>query len=168
MSQGCAYRDHWKEEQVRVPLLLPRESYKSEDAAPHITLDVAHRKITEIVRSAYEDPTSASLIHWKSFVQMWKPSPDKPAERVYSEGYTSNMYRKLKHSITPVPGCNLERTVAAIMIYSDGTKLTNFGFASLWPAYIWIAGISKNILAKPDAHMAHHLAYFPLVCLFLA
>ena len=73
------------------------------------------------------------------------------------------MYHKLKDSITPVPGCDLEQTVAAIIIYSDGTKLTNFGFASLWPAYVWITGISKYILVKSEAHMAHHLAYFPLV-----
>ena len=34
--------DHWKEEEVKVPLPMPGISYKSEDDAPHIMLSLAY------------------------------------------------------------------------------------------------------------------------------
>ena len=85
---------------------------------------------------------------------MWKPSPDKPAQHIYREAYMSDRYAELKDSIIPEPNCSLEYTITPIMIYSDTTKLTNFGFASLWPAYIWLVCMYLFIQA-------------PLLCIML-
>ena len=82
---------------------------------------------------------------------------------VYGEAYTLDWYQQLEDTIIPDPECTLEHVVAPIMVYSDGTKLTNFGFASLWPAYIWFASMLKYTLAKPNGMTAHHIAYFPSV-----
>ena len=154
--------DVWTEAEVSIPLPFPGQRYHSEQEAPHITLNVAHRKLTEVVRSAYKDP-SATEFHWKGFTQMWKPSPDEPAQRIYGEAYMSDRYAELEDSIVPEPGCTLEYTVAPIMIYSDTTKLTNFGFANLWPAYMWLVCQLKYTLICPTSFSMHHFAYFPSV-----
>ena len=151
--------DGWKEAEVSIPLPLPGKRYTSEQHAPCMTLHVAHWKLTEVIRSAYEDP-SATEFHWKGFKQMWKPSPDKPAQCIYGEAYMSDRYAELEDGISPEPNCSLEYTIAPIMIYSITTKLTNFGFASLWPAYIWLVCMSKYILIRLSSFTTHHVAYF--------
>ena len=98
----------------------------------------------------------------------WKPSPESPPERIYSELYTADAFiaeqEKIKQQ-PQEPGCELETVVASIMLWSDSTHLTSFGNASLWPIYMFFGNLSKYIRAKPTSFAAHHLAYIPKVCL---
>ena len=58
---------------------------------------------------------------------------------------------------------DLEYAIAPILVYSDSTKLTNFGPASLWPIYVWFLNMCKYMRAQPSSFAAHHLAYIPSV-----
>lgn len=56
-----------------------------------------------------------------------------------------------------------EHALAALMIYSDGTHLAQFGSASLCPLYAFFGNQSKYDRAKPSHFAAHHVAYMPSV-----
>ena len=158
--------DLWHQDTVQLPLPLTRKRFDSESDAPTIKINVHHRKLLEIVKSAAQ-ASSAKFFHWKGFMQFWKPSETEQAERVHGEVYTSDAYLELEDDITVDPNCTLETTVLPLMIYSDSTHLANFGTAALWPIYIWFGCLSKYIRAKVTSFSAHHLAYLPSMSMTL-
>ena len=56
---------------------------------------------------------------------------------------------------------NMEYVIAAQILYSDETRLANFGGASLWPGYMFFGNQTKYERGKPSCFSAHHFAYFP-------
>ncbi|KAI0363060.1 hypothetical protein BV20DRAFT_959073 [Pilatotrama ljubarskyi] len=56
---------------------------------------------------------------------------------------------------------DLEYIIAPLIIYSDSTHLTNFGWASLWPVYLYNGSESKYTRGRPSAYSAQHAAYIP-------
>lgn len=89
-------------------------------------------------------------------------------ERLYGEVYMGDAMNREHEEIRqnlpkthakPYP----ETVVAAILLYSDSTRLAQFGKASLWPAYGWFANWTKYDRGKPSSFAAHHLAYIPSV-----
>ncbi|KAF9032603.1 hypothetical protein BJ165DRAFT_1604790 [Panaeolus papilionaceus] len=126
--------DGWKRASIALPLPYPRCKNNSEDNAP-----------VHIVE------------------EYWKPDPNSPPERIYSELYNSNALLQEHESIRqqPRPGCNLETVVMPIMQWSDATHLTSFGNASLWPIYLYNGYQSKYSRSKPTSFAAHHVAYIP-------
>lgn len=154
----------WQESTVT--LTLPHAGGTTEASAPVFTVPgVWHRDIVEVIRAAFED-VSAKAFHYSPFRLFWRSTPDSPPERVYSEVYNSDVFleehEKLQQQ-APEPGCDLERVIAALMVWSDSTHLTNFGHASLWPIYLSFGNQSKYSRAKPSDFSAHHLAYIPAV-----
>lgn len=98
------------------------------------------------------------------------PSPDVPygGERLWGEVYVGDAmnreHEKIRADISrthvkPYP----ETVIAAILLYSDSTRLTQFGNASLWPAYGWFGNWTKYDRGKPSSFATHHLAYIPSV-----
>lgn len=69
------------------------------------------------------------------------------------------------YAIPHEPDDALERTVAAMMLWSNSTHLASFGSASVWPVYLSLGNQLKYVHAKPSAGALHHLAYIPLVCM---
>ena len=65
------------------------------------------------------------------------------------------------------PNCKREKVVAALMVSSDATMLTDFGMAKAWPIYLMFGNLSKYIRAQPDSGAMHHLAYIPSVSFLL-
>lgn len=69
-------------------------------------------------------------------------------EQVYTEMYTSDAMLEEDAKIRTLP-CNpsdnddVEYAIAPMLLYSDSTCLANFGPASLWPIYLFFAGVSK-------------------------
>ena len=51
------------------------------------------------------------------------------------------------------------------MLWSDGTHLTAFGMAKLWPLYIYMGNESKYMCCQPSANLCSHAAYFHTVSL---
>lgn len=163
--------DGWKESSVKLKMPHTEESGCAEGDAPVFTVPgIWHRDFVEVIRSAFED-TSAKLFHYTPFQLWWKPTPESVPERVYTEVYNSEefieQHEKLQQQ-PPEPGCDLERVVAAVMLWSDSTHLTNFGHASLWPIYFYPGNLSKYSRSTPSDFAAHHLAYIPAVRQFVS
>ncbi|KAG6905315.1 hypothetical protein DXG01_003463 [Tephrocybe rancida] len=153
--------DVWKQGSVNISLPFTCKKYHNrEKDGPTITIHFYHRDLVEAFKSGVKDFT-ARKFHWQGFRLYWKPSKDEPEQWVYGEAYTSDQFLDLESTIIPVEGCNLERAIVPLMLYSDLTHLTNFGTASLWPLYFWFSGLSKYICGKVSSFSAHHLAYFP-------
>lgn len=124
-----------------------------------------HRSITEIIQSVFE--TNRHL-HYTPFELWWQPDPDIPPQRIYSDISCSQAFHDAHHEVNEnpdfhVPGCTLEKTVAAIMIYSDSTHLAQFGTAKLWPIYVFAGNLDKWFRSKPSTHSCEHWAYIPSV-----
>jgi hypothetical protein len=96
---------------------------------------------------------------------------DSPPERVISEVYNSDAmiteHEKIQ-SQPNEPGCNLEKAIAAVLVFSDSTHLTNFGVASLWPGYLLWGNQTKYEHSKPSSFFAHHFVYMQSVRYFLS
>ncbi len=157
-------RDQWLETSVFISLPCDGVKHASEAVAPKFEVKgLYHRRIVEVVRSALAEP-AAQKFHLFPFREYWKPSPDEPAERIYSEAFTADyflgQYEKILHTN---PQKKRIPVVIGIMIWSDSTHLASFGTASLWPVYLYFGNQSKYTRAKPSDFAAHHLAYIPKV-----
>jgi hypothetical protein len=161
----CPASDGWHESSVKIRLPKTGAKYAHEDDAPEAEIPgVLHRDLLQSIISAFKDP-SFEAFHLKGFTQLWKPSPDEPAEEIYGEAYGSEAFREMEREIQSMkpPGETLESVVVPIMAYSDSTHLANFGTAALWPIYFFVGLTSKYIRSKPTSFSAHHLAYIPSV-----
>jgi hypothetical protein len=156
-------KDGWTERSV--PIHVPAEGAKKPEAdAPIFQVDGLHyRNIVEVVKTAIREP-QAQRYHMAPFYHFWKPSEDAPAERIYSEIYSSDAMIEEHERIRSEPrACTLETVVVPLMVWSDSTHLASFGNASLWPIYLFIGNLSKYIRGKPTSFAAHHIAYIPKV-----
>jgi len=158
-------KDGWTETTVPISVPCDKVSYPSDAEAPvfHVK-GLMHRNLLEVIKAVYEEP-SAEQLHIAPYEEYWHPRPNSPPERIYSELYNSNAYIQEHEKVRSQsrPGCELETVIAAIMLSSDATHLTNFGSASLWPVYLYLGNLSKYTRAKPTSFSAHHLAYIPKV-----
>jgi hypothetical protein len=157
-------KDGW----LRAPISirLPHDKIQqSEDDAPLYELDLLYRKPIEVIKAAYQEQRAAQY-HATPFEEYWKPSPTSPPERIYSELYNCDAFLEEHEKVSAAPAQSddsLETVIAALMVWSDATQLTNFGNASssLWPVYLFFGNQSKYTRAKPSEFAAHHLAYIP-------
>ena len=161
-------QDGWIETSVKISLPADGVKHCSEADAPQFSVPgLFYRRPLAVLKSAFQED-AAENFHVSAHEMFWKPSPESPPERIYSELYTADAFigeqEKVKQQPRE-PGCELETVVASIMIWSDSTHLTSFGSASLWPIYMFFGNLSKYIRAKPTSFAAHHLAYIPKVCL---
>lgn len=128
-----------------------------------------HRKLTSVIREAFEGPL-AHLFHYSPFKIFQKSPISGKDERIYGEIYTSDSFLKetervRRHGLVPPedPECKREKVVAALMVSSDATMLTQFGMAKGWPIYLMFGNLSKYIRAQPGSGAMHHVAYIPSV-----
>lgn len=161
--------DGWIETSVKIRLPADGVEHPSEECAPEFNVPgLFYRRPLEVLKTAFRE-ASAEQFHLTPFETSFQASPNEPAERVYSELYTSpamiNEHRKIA-STPRVDGCTLETVVASIMLWSDSTHLASFGTASLWPIYMYFGNQSKYVRGKPSCFAAHHLAYIPKVSLW--
>jgi hypothetical protein len=81
---------------------------------------------------------------------------------MYTSPAFAEAHRELQNS-SPEPDCDLPWVVMALMFWSDGTQLTSFGSAQLWPCYLSFGNESKYCWCKPTHHLFNHVAYFQAV-----
>ncbi|KAF8063262.1 hypothetical protein FPV67DRAFT_1563422 [Lyophyllum atratum] len=100
--------------------------------------------------------------HTEPYELLWQPNAEDDPVRLHGDLYTSPAFLKahqeLQNSPTE-PGCNLPRVVVALMFWSDGTHLTDFGNANLTPVYMYFGNESKYRRCKPTCNLAEHVAY---------
>jgi hypothetical protein len=108
--------------------------------------------------------TDATQYHLSPFKEFWQPSADNPAERLYSEIFTSDVMIEAHQVVQrDMPNCTLEKVVIPLLLWSDATLLASIGNASLWPVYLFLGNLSKYVRGKPSSFSAHHIAYSPKV-----
>ncbi|KAJ3816999.1 hypothetical protein F5880DRAFT_1618699 [Lentinula raphanica] len=154
------------EVQSRFHYPVPASHKNPEDRAPTVVIeDVIHRDLLDVMKEAYSSDASSEY-HLRGFKQMWQRNDRPDPIRIHGEVYTSDAFLEMEKEVLsspPEPGCNLERVVVPIMLYSDSTHLASFGTASVCPGYLWFGSQSKYARAKPSKFAAHHLVYFPLL-----
>jgi hypothetical protein len=155
----------WKKTPIYISVPFHRQSRNPGPQECHIG-DLHHRSLTSVIREKLSNAEDAPHFHYEPFELLWKPTPESPEVRVHGEAYSSptflETHRKLQES-PPEPGCNLPRVVVAMMFWSDGTHLTNFGAAKLWPCYLFFGNESKYRRCKPSCKLCNHVAYFQAV-----
>ena len=124
-----------------------------------------YHKLTAIIQAAFSSP-HASHFHFSLF-KLFHRSPSGKEEWVFSEVYNSDVFIKEHDDVqrAPLPpdqlDCNLEKVVAALMVWSDSTHLANFGTTKLWPIYFLFGNASKYVCGQPNSGACQHVAYIP-------
>ena len=157
----------WKRSSLSFHLPKEKTCFASEEDAPTITVDgIYHRDLTDVVKSAFEDPELSATFHMTPYTQHWKTADHRTVD-VFSESFTSPEMVDAHREVNALPrdeGDDLERVVAGLMVWSDSTHLTSFGDASMWPFYLFFTNQSKYTRCKPSERACHHVAYIPTVC----
>lgn len=158
----------WTESSVKIKVPCPGYKQDEDEAEEFEVPGVFHRDLTDIIKAACQDPDTIDSFHTVPFVEMWKPSEDVEPIRLYGEAYTSNEMISAYEEVQNIPpdpdNPNIESVVAEILVYSDATRLAQFGTASAHPVYFFFGNLSKYVRCQPDSHAAHHGAYLPEVC----
>jgi Plavaka transposase len=128
-----------------------------------------HRKLTSVIIDAFNDPLS-HLLHFSPFKLFFQNPVTRKEERIFGELYTSDAFLAEHEEVQrrgKLPSddldCRREKVVAALMISSDATHLTDFGNAKAWPFYLMLGNLSKYFRSLPNSGAMHHLAYIPSV-----
>ena len=130
---------------------------------------IFHRNLTSVIIDAFNDPLS-HLLHLSPFKLFCHNPLTRKEERIFGELYTSDAFlaeheEVQQHGKLPLDdlSCHREKAVAALMISSDATHLTNFGNTKAWPFYLMLGNLSKYFRSLPNSGAMHHLAYIPSV-----
>ena len=125
-----------------------------------------HRRLTSLIREKITRATSHAHLHFEPYELFWQPNEGTEPVRVHGELFTSEAFiqahRELQDS-PGEPGCDLPRVVLGLMFASDGTQLTSFSTAKLWPIYVMVGNESKDRRSKPSCHAFEHVAYLETV-----
>ena len=130
-----------------------------------------HRSICEVIRETFSQDLAARSFHYHPFKETYHSpmNPTLPAERVYSEVFTSDAWLEedakiqMAHIDPSKSEQDLPRVIAAMMLWSDETVLNPFGQNKAWPVYIYFGNQPKAERAQPTAGGGRHLAYLPQV-----
>ena len=105
-------------------------------------------------------------LHFKSYELLWQPDEGAEPVHVHSKLFISEVFIQAHCELQDSPGeleCDLLRVVLGLMFASDGTQLTSFSTAKLWPVYAMIENESKDRRSKPSCHAFEHGAYLEMV-----
>jgi len=85
---------------------------------------------------------------------------------VYGEVITSKAFLeadRILQSSPPGPGCDLPRSVVALMLYSDATHIAQFGQTKLCLIYTYFGNGLKFVRGRPSANAGYNVASLPSV-----
>jgi Plavaka transposase len=164
----CRLGDVWQESIIQIPVPDGQKHHQPTDP-PIPCFDVPglhHRSLTKTIKATWSDQ-DASCYHYTPFRQFWKRRSGA-VESVFEELYSSEAFiqeHEAMQNLPPEPGCTLERSVCAIMFWSDSTHSASFGSASLWPIYLMFGNQSKYMRSNTTGRSSpcHHIAYIPKV-----
>jgi hypothetical protein len=152
----------WKKTRVEITVPFHRRM-KNPGTSQFVGTDLYHRSLVDVIRERISDPHTATQIHLEPYELLWKRSDQHREEKMHGEIYTSEAFREAHDTLqnSPAePNCELPRVIVALMFWSDGTHLTQFGNSQLWPCYMAIGNESKYRRCKPSCNLCSHVAYF--------
>ena len=176
-SDGLNKEDDWEDEQVsrpelegwiKTPIKIKVPFHKRMKHPGQKEFDAGilhHRKLISVIRERITRPSVYTHLHFKPYELFWQPNVAAEPIRVHGELYTSEAFIEAHNKLqeqAPEPGCNLPRVVLSLMFASDGTQLTSFSTAKLWPVYLTIGNESKYRRSKPSCQAFEHIAYLEL------
>lgn len=132
----------------------------------YTVINFHHRSLVSVIREKISNSNDNAHFHYEPYELLWQPINQQDGIRVHGELYTSPAFIDAHKSVQELPGepgCRLPRVVVALMFWSDGTHLTNFGNAKLWPLYMFFGNESKYRRCKPSCNLCEHVAYFETV-----
>jgi hypothetical protein len=161
---------------VRTPVTIsvPYQPRRGQPSDPqgrprnYVVDDFYHRNLVSIIKDKIAGPGGCRHFHTKPYELHWQPANSTIPIRVQGELYTSPAFVDAHQELQDLPGepgCDLPRVIAALMFWSDSTRLTSFGKAKLWPLYLCFGNDSKYRRCKPSCHLCEHVAYFQWVSL---
>jgi hypothetical protein len=159
-----ATKDGWKEATLSVP--IPCTGHGSESgvagAAQFEVLGFFRWHILPVMVSFFESAWVRS-VHFTPFKQFVKRASGV-VKCVYSKLYNTTAWLD-EHTCIPAANTDnpMEKVIAAIMLYSDSTRLTQFGTKLLWPIYLFWGNQSKYDREQLSTFSAHHIGYIPPV-----
>ena len=97
----------------------------------------------------YLDPqaTPTSITNLTNFIGN---QSKQPRELGFMANSSSEAFIEAHRDLQDSPGCHLPRIIVGLMFASDGTHLTAFSNAKLWPLYLAIGNESKYRRSKPS------------------
>lgn len=165
--------DRWIEEVLRIKVPTGVKSgSRAKDSEASVEFEIPgflRRSLVQVIIAACQSE-SAKDFHFdafKSFAEKLDPETGEPVLiRIFDELFSTDAFLEAQEEIDnlpPEPGCDLPRSIAALMLWSDATHLTQFGQAKMWPIYLFFGNLSKWFRCKPDARSCHHVAHIPSV-----
>jgi hypothetical protein len=173
-SEGPNDEDGWEDEQgggdwIKTPIKINIPFHKRTLHPGQQVFDAGilhHRRLMSVIREKITRPSTHPHLHFEPYEFFWQPHDVAKPVRVHGELYTSEAFfeahRELQDS-PGEPGCDLPRVVLGLMFASDGTQLTAFSNAKLWPVYLVIGNESKDRRSKPSCQAFEHIAYLETV-----
>ncbi|TFK16922.1 hypothetical protein FA15DRAFT_661808 [Coprinopsis marcescibilis] len=123
-----------------------------------------HRNIIEILQDKVRSTTDSPHFHYQPYYIDWDPGFESDTAwecpQVHGKLYTSEAFveaHQALQSAPKVPGCDCEWVIAALMFWSDATKLTEFSPTKLWPCYMFFGNESKYRHTKPSLNLGGKL-----------
>ncbi len=179
----------WHETTLHLPTPYPGEKFASEADTPQFPVKgLQFRRLLEVIIAEIQDPRFAEKRHWFPHERYWNPpsapsssdstqahpaSPPPPPEpiRIVTDTFNTEEMLKVQEEIRNMPrdpddASDVEYCAVPLLLYSDSTRLANFGSASLWPVYLYIGNISKYLRSTPSSFAAQHVAYIPKVSIY--
>lgn len=155
--------DGWKTDPVSLD--IPFHSRLNDPGTKRHTIGLfRHRSIVSVIKEKLSCRTGSRTFHYYPYRATWRRTPDSQESELYGEMYTSRAFREAHEILQRQPPTSrdqgLERIVVALMFWSDGTQLTSFGGASLWPCYMFFGNDSKYERGMPSEQLGNQIAYF--------
>ncbi|KAF9491917.1 hypothetical protein BDN71DRAFT_1273770 [Pleurotus eryngii] len=136
-------------------------SGKKNVPAAKFTVDrIFVKSLVEVIRAKFRSHSSIGF-HYVPYKLIWASNPGSE-QLVSGELYNSPAFLVAHAELQaspPEPDCMLPRNIAALMLWSDATHLTDFGSASLWPFYLQYGNQSKYERNRPSSNAFDHIAY---------
>jgi len=173
LAEGTCNEAEWVDEEagwttstvtISVPFhhLMPKPGPRD-----YAIFNFHHRSLVSVIREKLTNQNDAPYFHYEPYELIWQPRGHQHLVRAHGKLYQSPAFIDAHNRVQEVPGeagCDLPRVVVALMFWSDGTHLTNFGNAKLWPLYMFFGNESKYRRGKPSCNLCEHVAYFETVC----
>ena len=174
IQDGSSDEDGWEDERVgrdwiETPIKIQVPFHKRSEHPGQQKFEagkLCHRKLVSVIREKILRPSSHPHHHLEPYELYWQPNQASKPVRVHGELYSADAFIEAHRDLQDSPGepgCELPRVVVALMFASDGTELTTFSSAKLWPVYLAVGNESKDRRSKPSCQAFEHIAYFEQV-----
>jgi hypothetical protein len=155
----------WTKIPVKISVLF-HSRMKNPGPHDYVGAELYHRSLVSVIKERVTDLHAGPRLHMEPYKLLWQPAHLPNEVKIYGELYTSQAFLEAHHALQDSPGepgCDLERMVIVLMLWSDSTHLMSFGDSHLWPLYLYIGDESKYRRCKPSCNLCSHVAYFEKV-----